>query len=109
MQEQINQLQIQIQNLQNQVNSLSNQVSLEYKGQLDDLQVERVLNANTTGGTPPVGTNPYTGNNLLYQVSLTGLAQDIKVLNFPTRIMIYTWKGQRLAIPVYDATDIIYP
>ena len=95
--------------LQNQVNSLSNQVSLQYKGQLDDLQVERVINANIIGGTPPAGTGTYTGNDLLYQHSLTGLAQDIKTLNFPTRVMIYTWKGQRLAIPIYDATDIIYP
>lgn len=109
MQEQINQLQNEIQLLKNTVSQLQQTILLQSNGSLDDILVERVINADVTNGTPPIGTNPYSNNNLLYQVALTGLAQDIKVLNFPTRVMIYTWKNQRLAIPVYDATNIIYP
>ena len=108
MQETVNQLKKQVEELQNQVNYLSQRNITS--GTLDDLLVERVISADITGTPPTAGTTaPYPDNDLLYQEALTGLAQDIKVLNFPSRVMIYTWKGQRLAIPVYDATNIIYP
>lgn len=108
MQEQVNQLKKQVEDLQNQVERLSQRNITS--GTLDDLLVERVIDSTLTGTAPtPTSSGPYADNNLLYQQALTGLAQDIKVLNFPSRVMIYTWKGQRLAIPVYDATNIIYP
>jgi hypothetical protein len=111
MQEQVNQLQKQVEDLQTQLVNLQNANNVAFKGALDDVQIERVLQSNITTGTPPTAgtTAPYADNNLLYQEALTGAAQDIKILNFPDRIMIYTWKGQRLAIPVYDASNIVYP
>lgn len=111
MREEVNQLKKQVEDLQKQVDALSRAENMPFKGSLDDVQVERVIIANITTGTPPTAgtTAPYTDNNLLYQEALTGAAQDIKILNFPSRVMIYTWKGQRLAIPVYDATTIVYP
>jgi len=110
MQDQVNQLKKQVEDLQKQVANLTGATNIPFKGSLDDVQVERVLTANITTGTPPTAgtTAPYADNNLLYQEALTGAAQDIKILNFPARVMIYTWKGQRLAIPVYDATNIVY-
>lgn len=121
MQEQINKLQLQIVELQAEVNRLK---SLQYepaKGSLDDVQVERVLDTDLSGTTT---TNtllrdvaisvsvPYsitvTGNPETVTGTLTGTG-TITVLDYPDRIKIDTWKGQRLAIPVYDATKIIYP
>lgn len=111
MQEQVNQLKKQIEDLQKQVQDLTSATVIPFKGSLDDVQVERVIIADVTNGTAPTAgtTGPYADNTLLLQEALTGLAQDIKILNFPARVMIYTWKGQRLAIPVYDAATIIYP
>lgn len=96
--------------LETQIELLSRSQNPVLKGSLDDVQVERVITADITNGTPPTATTtaPYADNNLLYQQALTGAAQDIKILNFPERVMIYTWKGQRLAIPVYDASLLIY-
>lgn len=81
--------------LKNQVSLMSNQVSLEYKGQLDDLQVERVIERQGTTGLDMTVTD--------------SRGDTVVTFKYPTRIMIYTWKGQRLAIPVYDATAITYP
>jgi len=91
------------------------------KGSLDDVQVERVLPTDLTGTTV---TNtllrdvavsvsiPYSialsGNPETITGTLTGTG-TITVLDYPDRIKIDTWKGQRLAVPVYDATKIIYP
>lgn len=108
MQEQINQLKKQIEELKTQVDYLSQRNITS--GTLDDLLVERVFLADITGTPPTAGTTaPYPDNDLLYQEALTGLPQDIKILNFPTKVLIYIWKNNRLAIPVYDATNIIYP
>ncbi len=98
MQEQIRQLEIQVQELQSRLDSLS--YDQELKGKLDDMQVERVFNAITTG-TP-------TTNDLLMTITDSN-GDTATTFSYPTRIMIYTWKGQRLAIPVYDATNILYP
>lgn len=111
MQEKINQLQQQILDLQKQIEDLSMSQNTPLKGVLDDQQVERVFFADLVNGTAPTPgtTGPYSDNTVLYQVGLTGLAQDIKILNFPTKFMVYTWKGQRLAIPVYEISSLILP
>ena len=121
MQEQINKLQLQIIELQEEVNRLKSSQSVQLKGSLDDVQVERVIPTDLTGTT--------TTNTLLrdvaisvsvpYSITVTGNAETvtgtltgtgtITVLDYPDRIKIDTWKGQRLAGPVYDATKIIYP
>ena len=121
MQEQINKLQLQIVELQEEVSRLKSSQSVQLKGSLDDVQVERVIPTDLTGTT--------TTNTLLrdvaisvsvpYSITVTGDPETvtgtltgtgtITVLDYPDRIKIDTWKGQRLAIPVYDATKIIYP
>lgn len=91
------------------------------KGNLDDVQTERVLNTNTSG-TPSTNTllrNITLSVTVPYSLSVTGDPETligsligsgiITVLDYPERIKIDTWKGQRLAIPVYDADKIIYP
>lgn len=121
MQEQINKLQLQIVELQAEVNRLKSSQYEPAKGSIDDVQVERVLNTDLSGTTV---TNtllrdvaisvsvPYsitvTGNPETVTGTLTGTG-TITVLDYPDRIKIDTWKGQRLAVPVYDATKIIYP
>lgn len=121
MQEQINKLQLQIVELQAEVNRLKSSQYEPAKGSLDDVQVERVVNTDLSGTT--------TTNTLLrdvaisvsvpYSIALSGDPETITgtltgtgtitVLDYPDRIKIDTWKGQRLAVPVYDATKIIYP
>lgn len=111
MQDQINQLKKQVEDLQNKLVSIERANNYTFVGNLSDAIVEKVIIADTTGGTAPAPTvsGVYVGNSLAYQQALTGAAQDIKVLNVPSQILIYKWKGQRLAIPVYPADDIIYP
>lgn len=95
MQEQINQLKKQIEDLQKQLLDIERGKNYTFAGNLDDLLIERVLNADTSG-TPATNT----------------LLRDITadtVLNYPQRIIIYKWKGQRLALLAYDADKIIYP
>lgn len=90
------------------------------KGSLDDVQTERVIEAILTG-TP--ATNALLRDisvsvSVPYSIALTGNAETIAgtltgtgtitVLNYPSRLKIDTWKGQRLAIPVYEASDILY-
>lgn len=95
MQEQINQLKTQIEELQKQLLDIERGKNYVFTGNLDDILVERVMNADTSG-TPATNT----------------LLRDITadtVLNYPQRIMIYKWKGQRLALLAYDADKLIYP
>lgn len=95
MQEQINQLKTQIEELQKQLLDIERGKNYVFTGNLDDILVERVMNADTSG-TPATNT----------------LLRDITadtVLNYPQRIMIYKWKGQRLALLAYDADKILYP
>ena len=99
MQDQIDQLKIQVQQLQEQLSVLELAQNSSFKGLLDDRLVERVMNTDTSG-TP-------TTNDLLREITI-GMS-TVTILDYPTRIMIYNWKGQRLAIPVYDADNIIYP
>ena len=95
MQDQINQLKKQIEELQTKLLDIERGRNQIFSGNLDDTLVERVMDADTSG-------SPAT-NTLLR--SITGDT----VLNYPQRIMIYKWKGQRLAMLVYDADKLIYP
>lgn len=95
MEEKIKQLEKQVQQLREQLDDLS-----YIKNKLDDIQVERVINANTSGSP---------SNNDLLMTVIDSRGDVSTSFAYPSRIMIYTWKGQRLAIPVYDATNIIYP
>lgn len=95
MQDQINQLKTQVEELQKKLDDIERMQNTTLKGFMDDVLIERVFNADTTG-TPAT-------NSLLRTVG------GNTILNYPTRIMIYTWKGQRLAIPVYEASTIIIP
>lgn len=99
MQDQINQLKIQVEELQKKLDDIERMQNTTLKGFMDDVLIERVFNADTTG-TPST-------NSLLR--TITNGAWSETILNYPTRIMIYTWKGQRLAIPVYDITTLILP
>lgn len=111
--------------LKNEVQELKEKIQkLEMytlKGSLDDVQTERVINTNTSG-TPSTNTllrNITLSVTVPYSLSVTGDPETltgsligsgiITVLDYPERIKIDTWKGQRLAIPVYDADKIIYP
>lgn len=121
MQEQINQLKKQIEELQDKLESIERGQNLQTKGSLDDLQVERVFTADTSG-TPTTNallrdvaisvSVPYSitvsGDPETVTGTLTGTG-TITVLNYPDRIKIDTWKGQRLSIPVYKTEDIIIP
>lgn len=95
MQDQINQLKMQVEELQKKLDDIERMQNTTLKGFMDDVLIERVFNADTSG-TPAT-------NSLLRTVG------GNTILNYPTRIMIYTWKGQRLAIPVYEASTIIIP
>ena len=134
MQEQVNKLQKQVDDLTKKLEELTMSQSQEFKGTLDDVQVERVLTAILTG-TPTTntvlrdiaisaaGTDTGTATEIAISVAVpvsvpaagslpavvnaTGTG-TITALDYPDRFMIYTWKGQRLAIPVYNASDILY-
>jgi len=95
MQEQINQLKKQIEDLQNKLLDIERGRNHIFSGNLDDLLIERVINTDTSG-------SPST-NTLLRSITAD------TVLDYPERIMIYKWKGQRLALLAYDADKIIYP
>ena len=95
MQEQINQLKKQIEELQTKLLDIERGKNYVFAGNLDDMLVERVINADTSG-TP-------ADNTLLRAIT------SDTVLNYPQRIMIYKWKGQRLALLAYDADKILYP
>lgn len=95
MQDQINQLKTQVEELQKKLDDIERMQNTTLKGFMDDVIIERVFLADTTG-TPAT-------NSLLRTVG------GNTILNYPTRIMIYKWKGQRLAIPVYEASTIIIP
>lgn len=95
MQEQINQLKKQIEELQNKLLDIERGKNYVFAGNLGDLLIERVMNADTSGTS---------ANNTL----LRDITADT-VLNYPQRIMIYKWKGQRLALLAYDADKILYP
>jgi len=120
MYEQLQQLKQQVLELTNIVNKIQSSQDMQLKGTLDDVQVERVINTITTGD-PTTNTLlkditvsvsvPYsivlTGNPQTITGTLTGTG-TIQVLDFPERLKIDTWKGQRLVIPVYDASKILY-
>ncbi len=95
MQDQVTKLQKQVEELQAKLESIERGQNIVFMGNLDDTLVERVMNADVSGTE---------ATNIL----LRDITADT-VLNYPQRIMIYKWKGQRLAIPVYDATRLIYP
>lgn len=94
MQDQVNQLQNQVKELQNKIADLERGYNQVFTGNLDDLLIERVIDTNLTGTS--------ASNTLLRDI--TGAT----ILNYPQRIMIYKWKGQRLALLAYDADKIIY-
>jgi hypothetical protein len=95
MQEQINQLKKQIEELQTKLLDIERGTNYVFAGNLDDILVERVINTDISG-TP-------ADNTLLRTITAD------TVLNYPQRIMIYKWKGQRLALLAYDADKILYP
>ncbi len=95
MQDQINQLKTQVEELQKKLDDIERMENTTLKGFMDDVLIEKVFTANTSG-TPAT-------NSLLRTVG------GNTILNYPTRIMIYTWKGQRLAIPVYETSTLILP
>lgn len=114
-------MQKRIETLETLVSNLIASQNPELKGSLDDVQVERVLQTDITGN-PSTNTLlrdisvsvsvPYSialsGNPETISGTLTGTG-TITVLDYPERLKIDTWKGQRLVIPVYDADKIIYP
>ena len=119
MQDQVNKLQKQVDELTKKLAELTMSQSPEFKGTLDDVQVERVLDVILTG-TPTTNTvlrdisisvavpvSVPAAGLLPAVVNATGTG-TITALDYPDRFMIYTWKGQRLAIPVYNAADILY-
>lgn len=121
MYEELQQLKMLVAELQEQVNGLKNATNNPLKGSLDDLQIERVINADISGTSTTNGllrevtvtvSVPYSlelsGDPETLTGTLTGTG-TITVLDYPDRIKINTWKGQRLAEPVYDASEIIYP
>ena len=100
MQDQVNKLQKQVEELQRKIVELERGRG-EIKLNLDDIQVERVLDTITTGTS--------SSNTIIKTITVPPGGGTFNVLDFPERLMIYTWKGQRLVIPVYDADKIIYP
>jgi len=121
MYEEIQQLKMQILDLQNQIDLIKTSQVPDLKGSLDDIQVERVFKTDLSGThltngllrEVPISVSvPYsitvTGDPETLTGTLTGTG-TITVLDYPDRIKIDTWKGQRLAIPVYDPTEIIIP
>jgi hypothetical protein len=121
MYEELQKLKRQVEELQKQVSNLNQAQNSPLKGSLDDIQTERVLNTITTG-TPSTNTllrEVAVSVAVPYSIALSGDPQTITgtltgtgtitVLDYPERLKIDTWKGQRLVIPVYDADKIIYP
>lgn len=121
MYEEIQKLKTEIERLNTEVENLKNATNSQLKGSLDDIQTERVMDAITTG-TPSTNTLLRTVNvsvSIPYSIPLSGDPETITgtltgtgtitVLDYPERLKIDTWKGQRLAIPVYDADKLIYP
>jgi len=121
MYEELQQLKRLVEELTIKVVDLEQAKNAPLKGALDDLQTERVLNTITTG-TPATNTllrDVAISVSVPYSIVLSGDPQTITgtltgtgtitVLDYPERIKIDTWKGQRLAIPAYDADKIIYP
>lgn len=92
MQEQINQLNSEIELMKNQIKAMQTGTDVIFAGNLDDILVERVINANISGSP---------SNNVLLR-SITGAT----VLNYPSRLMFFKWKGQRLALPVYEVSGL---
>ncbi len=101
MQEQITQLQDQVTRLQGIITEIQEGKNLVFSDSMSDVLVERVLNTDTTG-TPST-------NTILRTITIGPGGGSVEVLDYPERIMIFRWKGRRLAIPVYDADKIIYP
>lgn len=95
MQDQINQLKMQVEELQKKLDDIERMQNTTLKGFMDDVLVEKVFLADTSGTPATNGLLRTVGGNT--------------ILNYPTRIMIYTWKGQRLAIPVYETSTLILP
>jgi len=121
MDERVKNLENQIAELTATVNNLLSVQNQAFKGSLDDVLVERVLDTQLSG-TPTTNTllrNVTLSVSVPYSIVLSGDPETItgtltgtgtiQVLDYPERIKIDTWKGQRLAIPVYNASDIIYP
>lgn len=100
MQDQINQLKKQIEELKVQLEAMQRCKDYIFLGNLDDAKIERVQNTILTG-TP-------ADNTILRTATTTG-GDTVEVLDYPERLLIYKWKGQRLVIPVYDADKILYP
>jgi hypothetical protein len=113
-------LQKRIEALETQLEILTRSQNPILKGSLDDVQTERVVEALLTG-TPADNTllrDISVSVSVPYSIALTGNAETITgtltgtgtitVLDYPERLKIDTWKGQRLAIPVYDASKIVY-
>lgn len=124
MEERVKNLENQIEELTRTINNLLAVQNQAFKGSLDDIQVERVMETQLSGN-PTTNTLlrnitvsvsvPYSlaiPDPLSLPTTLTGTLTGtgtIQVLDYPDRIKIDTWKGQRLAVPVYNASDIIYP
>jgi hypothetical protein len=115
MQEQISQLQKQVDELKKTVLEIQLGKDIVFADNLDDIIVERVINSDTT---PDVSNSNVTVTkdttntivtNVSFSTSTTPTTYTFNALDYPERVMIYNWKGQRLAIPVYDADKIIYP
>lgn len=100
MQEQVDKLKTQVAELQIQLEALKKCTDYVFVGNLDDAIIERVQNTIVTG-TP--------ATNTLLRTATTTLGDTVEVLNYPSRVMIYKWKGQRLVIPIYEASEILYP
>lgn len=121
MYEEIQKLKMQLLDLQNQIDLIESSQVPDLKGSLDDVQVERVFNTDTSGD-PTTNTllrDITVSVSVPYSIALSGDPQTITgtltgtgtitVLDYPERMKIDTWKGQRLAIPVYDPTKLIIP
>ena len=121
MYEELQQLKRLVAELQSKVDNLENAKNSPLKGSLDDMQIERVINTDITGD-PTTNTllrDVAVSVSVPYSIALSGDPQTITgtltgtgtitVLDYPERIKINTWKGQRLAELVYDADKIIYP
>lgn len=121
MYEELQQLKKQVQELTDKISKIESGQNMQVKGSLDDLQTERVM-VTDISGTPATNTLlrdvaisvsvpysiPLSGDPQTITGTLTGTG-TITVLDYPERLKIDTWKGQRLVIPVYDADKIIYP
>lgn len=120
MEQEIKKIKEELLQLQFKLEKIESAQNNSFKGSLDDILIERVLNTNTSGTpntntilrdiTIPVSINVPIPDPILLPTNVpVNFDVDLTVLDYPERFMIYTWKGQRLAIPVYDADKIIYP